>query len=192
MNPVIDLLLTRRSALAKDLAEPGPNDADLDTILKAALRVPDHGRVEPWRIQVLRKAAQRELAALCARIFERENPAAPAALLAAERERMLRSPVLLVVSSHPDPARFAKVPAIEQLLSAGAMCQNVLIAAQALGYGAQWITGWPAYHPDVRVALGHSPDTDIVGFVHIGTRAESPVERPRPDAARIVSEWEPG
>jgi nitroreductase len=68
----------------------------------------------------------------------------------------------------------------------------VLIAAQALGYGAQWITGWPAYHPDVRVALGHSPDTDIVGFVHIGTRAEPPVERPRPDAAKIVSEWEPG
>lgn len=188
-NPVIDLLLTRRSVLAKDLVEPGPSDADLDTILKAGLRVPDHGRVEPWRIQVLRKPAQREIAAVCAAIFAREHPQAPEPLLAAERERMQRSPVLLVVSSHPDPQRFAKVPAMEQLLSAGAMCQNLLIAAQALGYGAQWITGWPAYHPEVRVALGHSADTDIVGFVHLGTRVESPAERPRPEAERIVSEW---
>ncbi|MDH3507848.1 MAG: nitroreductase family protein, partial [Gammaproteobacteria bacterium] len=130
---VIDLLLSRRSVLAKDLGEPGPTAEQLETILAAALRVPDHGRVEPWRIQVLHKAAQASLAEVCREIFERENAAASNALIEAEYERMQRSPVLLVVSSHPDPQRFEKVPAMEQLLSAGALCQNMLIAAQALG-----------------------------------------------------------
>jgi len=190
-NPVIDLLLSRRSVLAKDLIEPGPSPQDLETILSAGLRVPDHGRVEPWRIQILRKPAQRVLAEQCAAIFARENPTASEALLAVERERMQRSPVLLVVSSHPNPQRFDKVPAIEQLLSAGAMCQNMLIAAQALGYGAQWVTGWPAYHPELRAALGHGADVTIVGFVHIGTVAVTPNERPRPDRSAIVSEWTP-
>jgi len=190
-NPVIDLLLTRRSVLAKDLGEPGPDDAALDTILSAGLRVPDHGRVEPWRVQVLRRPAQEALAEVCASIFERENPDAPEALVDLERERMRRSPILLVVTSHVDPSRFAKVPAMEQLLSAGAMCQNMLIAAQALGFGAQWVTGWPAYHPEVRAALGHAADTDIVGFIHIGTAAMPPNERPRPDPTVIISEWPP-
>lgn len=190
-NPVIDLLLSRRSVLAKDLGEPGPDDAALDTILSAGLRVPDHGRVEPWRVQVLKKPAQEALAEICVGIFERENPNAPEVLVGLERERMRRSPILLVVTSHVDPSRFAKVPAMEQLLSAGAMCQNMLIAAQALGFGAQWVTGWPAYHPDVRTALGHDADTDIVGFVHIGTPATPPNERPRPDPTAIVSQWQP-
>jgi nitroreductase len=190
-NPVIDLLLSRRSVLAKDLIEPGPTDTDLDTIIAAGLRVPDHGRVEPWRIQVLRKPAQGALAARCAEIFDRENPDASEVLIAAERERMQRSPLLLVVTSKLDPTRFAKVPAIEQVLSAGAVCQNILIAAQALGYGAQWVTGWPAYHPDVRIALGHDPDTEVVGFIHLGTAASPPNERPRPSADDIVSEWQP-
>lgn len=190
-NPVVELLLTRRSVLAKDLIEPGPGAEDLDTIVKAGLRVPDHGKVEPWRIQILRKPAQRALSELCFGIFERENPTVNPAQLAAERERMQRSPVLLVVSSHPNPQRFDKVPAIEQVLSAGALCQNMLIAAQALGYGAQWVTGWPAYHAEVRMALGHTADTDIVGFVHMGTVAEVPNERPRPDRNAIVSEWVP-
>jgi len=190
-NAVIDLLLSRRSVLAKDLVEPGPSDADLETIIAAGLRVPDHGRVEPWRIQVLHKPAQLALAARCAEIFERDNPDANDALRAAERERMQRSPLLLVVTSHVDPTRFAKVPAMEQLLSAGAVCQNILIAAQALGYGAQWVTGWPAYHADVRVALGHDAATDVVGFIHLGTPASPPNERPRPERAAIVSEWQP-
>lgn len=187
---VIDLLLSRRSVLAKDLNEPGPNAEQLETILAAGLRVPDHGRVEPWRIQVLHKAAQASLAKVCRAIFERENTAASSALIEAEHERMQRSPVLLVVSSHPDPQRFEKVPALEQLLSAGALCQNMLIAAQALSFGAQWVTGWPAYHPEIRTALGHSAETDIVGFVHVGTPPEPPRERPRPNPEAIISEWQ--
>ena len=187
---VIDLLLSRRSVLAKDLGEPGPSAEQLETILAAGLRVPDHGRVEPWRIQVLHKAAQASLARLCREIFERENADASSVLIEAEHERMQRSPLLLVVSSHPDPQRFVKVPAIEQVLSAGALCQNMLIAAQALGFGAQWVTGWPAYHPRIRTALGHTTDTEIVGFVHIGTPPAPPRERARPDPEAIISEWQ--
>ncbi len=186
---VIDLLLRRRSVLAKNLAEPGPNAEQLQTILAAGLRVPDHGRVEPWRIQVLHKTAQASLADVCREVFERENPTANETLIEAEHARMQRSPVLLVVSSHPDPQRFDKIPALEQLLSAGALCQNMLIAAQALGFGAQWVTDWPAYHPDIRTALGHSADTEIVGFVHVGTPPEPPRERARPDPETIISEW---
>ena len=189
---VIDLLLSRRSVLARDLGEPGPSAGQLETIIAAGLRVPDHGRVEPWRIQVLHKAAQASLAQKCRDVFERENAGASEAVIEAEHARMLRSPVLLVVSSHLDPQRFEKVPAIEQVLSAGALCQNMLIAAQALGFGAQWVTGWPAYHAEIRKALGHSADTEIVGFIHIGTPPAPPRERPRPDPEAIVSEWRAG
>ena len=187
----IDLLLTRRSVLAMNLGEPGPDEQSLHKILRAGIRVPDHGRTEPWRIQVLHKDAQRKLTEVCVELFKRENPAAAAAQIEAERERHQRSPVLLIVTSHPKPEKFAKVPEIEQLLSSAAVCQTILIATQALGYNAQWVTDWPAYHPQVLAALGHQADTKIVGFIHIGTAIEPPRERPRPEFATIVSEWNP-
>ncbi len=187
----IDLLLTRRSALAMNLGEPGPDDESLDKILRAGIRVPDHGRAEPWRIQVLRKDAQRALAEISVEIFRRENPDAAEAQIEFERARPQRSPLLLIVTSHPRPEKFAKVPEIEQTLSSAAVCQNLLIATEALGYNAQWVTDWLAYHPKVRVALGHQADTRIVGFIHIGTAGEPPHERPRPEFEAIVSEWEP-
>ena len=187
----IDLLLTRRSALAMNLSEPGPDDGSLDKILRAGIRVPDHGRTEPWRIQVLRKDAQRALAEVCVEIFTRENPAAAEVQIEFERERPQRSPVLLIVTSHPRPEKFAKVPEIEQILSSAAVCQNILIATEALGYNAQWVTDWLAYHPEVRVALGHQAATKIVGFINIVTASEPPTERPRPEFEAIVSEWSP-
>ncbi len=187
----IDLLLSRRSVLALSLSEPGPDEDELNKILRAGIRVPDHGRAEPWRIQVVRKEAQRALGEAWSTIFERENEDVAEALIEMERERPQRSPLLLVVTSHPDPQKFAKVPEIEQTLSSAAVCQNILIATQALGFNAQWVTGWPAYHPEVRTALGHSADTKIVGFIHIGTAIEPPSERPRPHFETIVSEWSP-
>ena len=190
-NATIDLLLTRRSTLAMNLGEPGPDEKSLHKILRAGIRVPDHGAAEPWRIQVLQKNAQRALAEICVDIFERENPAAAETRIEAERERPQRSPVLLIVTSHPKPEKFAKVPEIEQTLSSAAVCQNILIATQALGYDAQWVTDWPAYHPKIRAALGHQADTKIVGFIHIGTAIEPPRERPRPEFEAIVSEWDP-
>jgi nitroreductase len=188
---MIDLLLTRRSVLAANLVEPAPDDDTLSLILSAGIRVPDHGRCEPWRIQILRKAAQKALGDRCAEIFRRENPDAAASLVQAERQRPQRSPLLLVVSSHPNAEKFAKVPEIEQLLSAAAVCQNMLVATQALGFNAQWVTDWPSYHSEVRAFLGHDAETEIVGFVHIGTAEKAPNERPRPEFDTIVSEWSP-
>ena len=176
--------------VAQNLVRPGPNKTELETILQAGLRVPDHGVTQPWRIQVISKKGQKALGELLLEIFKRENPDARDALQKLEWERPQRSPTLLVVTSHPNPDRYAKVPHIEQLMSAGAVCQNLLIAANALGYSAQWITGWPAYHGEVRQALGHSLDTEIVGFIHIGTAKEPPKERARPEFEKIISEWE--
>lgn len=188
---MIDLLLTRRSVLAMNLGEPGPDKESLHKILSAGIRVPDHGRAQPWRIQVLHKEAQRKLAEICVELYKRENPAAVEVQIAAERDRHQRSPLLLIVTSHPKPEKFATVPEIEQTLSSAAVCQNILLATEALGYNAQWVTDWPAYHPQVRVALGHQADTKIIGFIHIGTAIEPPHERPRPEFDAVVSEWGP-
>jgi len=185
----IDLLLSRRSVLAGNLTEPGPGPAELETILTAGLRVPDHGRIEPWRIQVLGPQGQAALAEVLGLIHLRENPEATEKMVQAERDRALKGPVLLVVTSHPNPAKFEKVPLMEQKASCGAVCQNILLASHALGYAAQWLTGWPAYHPDVKRALGHASETEIFAFIHIGTPAEPPTERKRPALEGIVSEW---
>ena len=190
-HPTINLLLTRRSVLAKALGEPGPNDQQLQTILRAGLRIPDHGRAEPWKIQVLDASAQLALGEFSATLFRSENPKAKDVLIEFERERPQRSPVLLIVSFHPNKQKLAKIPEVEQLLSTGAVCQNILVATQALGYNAQWVTDWPAYHPEIRRFLGHDEETQIVGFIHIGTAAEPPKERPRPDLDSIVSAWKP-
>ena len=190
-HPTINLLLTRRSVLAKALGEPGPNDQQLQTILRAGLRIPDHGRAEPWKIQVLDASAQRALGEFSATLFRSENPKAKDVLIEFERERPQRSPVLLIVSFHPNKQKLAKIPEVEQLRSTVAVCQNILVATQALGYNAQWVTDWPAYHPEIRRFLGHDEETQIVGFIHIGTAAEPPKERPRPDLDSIVSEWKP-
>ncbi len=187
----IDLLLTRRSVLAKDLGEPGPNVEELKTILQAGLRIPDHGRAEPWKIQILDKLAQLALGEFSADVFRREHPEATAVQVVFERERAQRAPVLLVVTFRPNEQKIAKIPEVEQLLSSGAVCQNILVAVQALGYNAQWLTDWPAYHPDIRRYLGHDEDTQIVGFIHIGTAETQPKERPRPDFDVVVSQWRP-
>lgn len=189
-NPVIDFMRSRRSVLAAKMTAPGPSAADLDTMLEIALRVPDHGKIEPWRVQILREEGQRRLGELYAAIVARD-PGCRAAQIDAARERLQRSPLLLVVSSHPDRQRGDKIPLIEQRLSAGAVCSHLLIAATALGYAAQWLTGGPAYEPEVREALGHDAETIIAGFIHVGTAVEPPLERPRPDRDRIVSEWPP-
>ncbi len=188
----IDLLLTRRSVLAKDLGEPGPNERELQTILQAGLRIPDHGRAEPWRIQVLDRSAQLALGEFSAELFQRENPDATAVQVVYERERPQRSPVLLVVTFRPNEKKLAKIPEVEQLLSTGAVCQNILIAIHALGYNAQWLTDWPAYHTEIRRFLGHDERTQIVGFIHIGTAVAPPKERPRPEFDAVVSDWKPG
>ncbi len=184
----IDLLLARRSVVAANIGEPGPDDAALDTILRAATRVPDHGKLAPWRIQVLRKEGQRRLGDLLADLFACEIPDARPKQIEFERQRPQRAPLLLVVTAKI--RKDHKIPEMEQMLSGGAVCTSILIAANALGHCAQWITEWPAYRPEVARALGHDPACDrIIGFVYIGTPTEPPVERPRPALADVVSEW---
>ena len=184
----IDLLLTRRSVVAANMAEPGPDAAQLEIILRAATRVPDHGKLAPWRIQVLRKEGQSRLGDILADLFAKEIPGANAKQVEFERQRPQRAPLLLVVTAKI--VKPHKIPEMEQMLSGGAVCTNLLIAANALGFCAQWLTEWPAYRPEVARALGHDPDTDqIIGFLYIGTPTEPPTERPRPALDEVASEW---
>ena len=185
----IELITTRRSVVAANMTDPGPNDEELDTIIAAGVRVPDHGRVGPWRIQIIRKEAQAKLGELYSKLFKGDNPDAPDDLVEFNRQRPTRSPILLAVTFYPDPERYVKVPNSEQILSCGALCQNILNGAHALGYVAQWITEWPAYHAEVKKALGHDPATEIAGFIHIGSATETPQERKRVRAESVVSEW---
>lgn len=181
----IDLLLRRRSVVAKNLREPGPSDEELDLILQAGIRVPDHGKIGPWRLQVLRKPAQAALGEVLATVYAATNPDARDDQIEAERARPSRAPVLIVVSSSLQ--REHKIPEIEQLLSCGAVCQNLLNAAVFSGFSTQWLTEWPAYDDRVKETLGVPTDQHIVGFVSIGTAAEPPNERPRPEFDDVVS-----
>ena len=185
----IELLLSRRSVTAMMLGEPGPDDAALDNILRVATRVPDHGKLTPWRIQILRAEGQRRLGNLLADLFVAAYPEANDKQIEFERNRPQRAPLLLVVTSKV--RKDHKIPEMEQMLSGGAVCYSVLIAAKALGFAAQWLTEWPAYRTEVAEALGHDPATDrIIGFLYIGTATEAPQERPRPALADVVSEWQ--
>ncbi|MGI9499616.1 MAG: nitroreductase family protein [Geminicoccaceae bacterium] len=181
---LLDTLTTRRSVVAKNLGEPGPDGRTLDAILRTGIRVPDHGKLGPWRLQVLAKPAQAALGEVLATAYAEDNPEARADQIAFERARPAHAPVLIVVSSRLH--RPHKIPEIEQLLSCGAVCQNLLNAAVLLGFGAQWLTEWPAYDPGVKKALGVPEGDHIIGFISIGTPIESPNERPRPAFEDVV------
>ena len=176
----INLLLKRRSVVAKLLQEPGPSRDELETILRCATRVPDHKGLSPWRIQVLDRASidsfQKKLPAL----FSGD----PAVFEKAQNKLPKSAPTMLVVHSHTISQ---SVPRFEQILSGGALCQNVLVASQALGYHAQWVTEWMAYSDSVKTQLNIPTSEDILGFIYIGTPPEAPKERPRPDLNSIVA-----
>ena len=180
----IDLLTTRRSVLAAQLVEPGPDADALQTMLEAAVRVPDHGRLTPWRLAVIGNAAQAELGELFVAEFAREQPEAREDRLQLERIRPQRSPVLVVVSSRTQ--RDHAIPEVEQLLSCGNVCMNLLHAATALGFGAQWVTNWPAYNATIKAALAIPAGEHLVGFIHIGTPKNPPSERERPELSDVV------
>jgi nitroreductase len=189
MTEIIDFLLTRRSVTARNMVEPGPSDEQLDMILRAAHRVPDHGKLGPWRFIILRGDARAEFGEILGAAFQKENPDAFEELIEVERERFQRAPVVVTVTSRITPEH--KIPEWEQTLSSGAACMNMLNAAHAIGFAAQWITEWPAYNSDVADALGVGDNERIAGFVYIGTAAEPPEERRRPDIGDIVTEWKP-
>ncbi|MEM7737955.1 MAG: nitroreductase [Deinococcota bacterium] len=183
-NATIDLLLRRRSLVVAKQVEPGPNTEELETILRCAIRVPDHAKLTPWRIQVVESDAQVELGKVFAEIYQRENPDAEEARLEVERLRPTRAPLLLIVSTKIESDR---IPRWEQILSGGAVCQNILVAATALGYASQWLSEWPNYNEDVKAHLGIAQSDEILGFIYIGSANEPPKERPRPELGDVVS-----
>jgi nitroreductase len=183
----IDYLLTRRSVKAKDLIAPGPDAAALTCILKAATRVPDHGKLCPWRILVLQKEGQAKLGEIFAHRFAALHPDANAQQIAFERERPQRAPLLLVVLS--TPVESIKAPLWEQQLSASAVCMNILHAAHMLGFGGNWLTEWPAYDPEILAALGGKMGDAVAGFIYLGSICAKPEERERPELAAVVHYW---
>lgn len=186
------LLALRRSTPVAALIEPGPSPADVDAMLRLATRVPDHRKLEPWRFIVFEGAARNALADIFAHAARARNPAITDVQLNSERALALRSPVVIAIAStpvHDDPK---KTPVWEQELSSGAACQNLMIAAAAMGWAASWISEWPAYDANVIAALGLPAGARIAGFIHLGTAKEMPVERQRPDMANVVKRWPTG
>ena len=186
----LDLLNARRSIPARALGEPGPSPEQLQQLLAAAIRVPDHGKLTPWRTLLIRGHARREFGATLARIHQRKDPGIAEAQLTKDRERYSFAPLIVAVIARIE-AEHAKVPAQEQLLSAGFVAYNLLLGAQALGFGAQILTGWAAYDTDVAAVLGLAENERVVAFVHIGTAHEPAPERARPALADIMKDWQP-
>ena len=177
----------RRSVPARQLGEPGPDDATVLRMLRSAVRVPDHGKRVPFRFLRIRGDARGKLGeALVSRALELD-PNASAAVLDKDRQRFSHAPLVLAVVAVLDP-QDDKIPELERLLSAGSVCFALLQAAQALGFGASWLTGWPAYDPAVLRLLGVGADERVVGFIHVGTPAMKAPERDRPDPQALLSD----
>lgn len=178
------LLARRRSSKPFHLSEPGPNEAQLAALLRLATRVPDHGKLAPWRFVVIGGKARGQvgdrLAAAAA-----QQPGASAETIEAARQTFTRAPLAIAVIS--TAAEHPKIPVWEQHLSAGAVCYGLLVAAEAMGFGAVWLTGWAAYDAGAKAALGVAPTEQVAGFIHIGSQTQTQTERPRPDLSKIVT-----
>lgn len=187
---LLDLIDARHSTPARQLGEPGPSPQQLERLLTSAIRVPDHGKLVPWRLLTITGDARSVLGERLAQIHQRNEPDVSPAALGKDRERYTFAPLVVAViarveNDHP------KVPAQEQILSAGCVAHNLLLCAHAMGFGAQWLTGWAAYDGEAAALFGLSPQERIVAFVHIGTPRESMPERSRPLLGDVTSEWQP-
>lgn len=189
MNPdLLEFLSLRRSVKPDKLHAPGPTADELDRILAAATRVPDHKKLAPWRFIVFEADARRRMGDVFADACAQEEAEPPSPVrLEMERARFMRAPLVLGVVSSIKPRPGA--PEWEQVLSAGALCFNVCLAANALGFGTSWITEWIAYSPRVRAALHLTERERIAGFIYMGRPAEKPDERERPVVADLVTRW---
>ncbi len=185
---VVEFLATRRSNLAKAMEGPGPDVATRDTLLEIAARVPDHRKLAPWRFVIFENEARSNFGQHIATAFMAANPTAPADRAIFEGARLTRAPLVVAVISSPvDCVR--GTPVWEQELSSGAVCFNLCLAAQAHGYGAQWLTEWYAYDAGVNAALGLSGNERVAGYIYIGTPTlpASPRVRPEPDS--LMTFW---
>lgn len=180
------LLATRRSGKPRDMIAPGPSEPELREILQAAMRVPDHGKLAPWRFVIVPPDQRDAFAALLQRAYRETRPEPGRLELEANDQFAHQAPALVVALSKP--AHASQIPIWEQELSAGAACMNLVTAATAAGYVAGWLTGWAAYSPIVRDAFGEG-DEKIAGFIFIGSPSRPLEERPRPDFDKVVSRW---
>lgn len=187
MSDVIEFLKTRRSVKPREMNGAGPTQAELETILTIGARVPDHGKLAPWRFIVFQGEARDRAGAIIADVFTKRNLDAQADDIARARASLTEAPLVIAVVS--SPKTHPKVPPWEQQLSAGASALNIVTAATALGYGANWLTGWFAYDRDVLTGLGLKADEQLAGFIHIGKSERENADRPRPALADIVTKF---
>ena len=186
-HDMLAFLRSRHSTPSRQLGEPGPDDAQLHAMLDVALHVPDHGRLAPWRFIRIRGGERQRLGERLASIHHGKQPDAGDAAFEKLRNRFNAAPEIIAVVTCITAGH--KVPEVEQRLSAGAVCFQLLLAAHACGYGAQWLTGWPAYDANVHGLLGLAANEEIAGFIHIGTAIGSLPDRERPSAASLLTEW---
>lgn len=187
MNDTIELLKTRRSAPAKALLDPGPSESEVALLLELAARVPDHGKLAPWRFIIFTGEGRSRAGAIVADLYARAHPETDANRLDIERRRFSLAPLVIAVVSCAGPHQ--KIPEWEQILSAGAVCMNLIVAANALGYASVWLTDWLAYDRAVLDRLGLAPSERIAGFIHIGRAEGVREDRARPALADIVTHF---
>jgi nitroreductase len=184
----LEPLDSRRSVPARQLGLPGPDDATVLRMLQSASRVPDHGRRVPFRFLRIAGDGRGALGEALAALTLQRDPQAGDSAIDKDRHRFSHAPLVIAVLAVLDPSD-TKIPEQERLLSAGCACFALLQAAQALGFGANWLTGWPAYDANVHALLGMGEHERVVGFVHIGTAAMAVPERERPDARALLTDW---
>jgi len=183
----LKLLALRRSTLAREMSEPGPSEEELDALIRISARVPDHGKLGPWRFLIFRGPAREKFGQHLAEIFAGQHTGAEESHIEFERNRFLRAPTVVAVISKTIP--HPKAPEWEQILSSGAVCQNFLIAASAMGYAAQWITEWYGYDPQVHQVMGMEDNERVAGFIYLGTATTDPEERRRASLAERIANW---
>ena len=183
----LDLLLTRRSGSAKAMKGPGPSAEQIRTLIACATRVPDHGKLTPWRFVIFEGQARADFGEVLVRALKTNEPEASDERVTQERNRLMRAPAVIAIISRIREG--IPIPEWEQILSAGAACQTLCIAAHAMGFVANWITEWYAYHPMVREALGMKSGERVAGFIYLGHPAADLVDRPRPEIDAIATHW---
>lgn len=185
---VLEFLETRRSNLAKVMSEPGPSPDELDRILSIGARVPDHRKLSPWRYIIFQGDARANMGQHIGAAFKKKNPDMPLDRVMFEAGRLQRAPLVIAVVSCPKDCPRG-TPKWEQELSSAVVCYNLCLAAQASGYGAQWLTEWYAYDAEVQNAMGLSTEERVSGFIYVGTPTDAPKKRARPHINSLTTHY---
>ncbi len=188
ISSTVSLLRSRRSAAAKAMSEPGPTPEQVEMLLEIGCRVPDHGKLAPWRFILFEGTAREQAGGVLRKRWQALHPDHGEAVLKEQEGLFKRAPLVIAVVSRA--AQHVKIPLWEQQLCAGAVCQNLLVGATAMGIGCQWITGWYAYDRQVLEAFGLAREEAIAGYIFLGTPAQDQGDRRRPVPASLVTRWQ--